>query len=66
MKTLTLTAAAAGLMLALTAAAPQDGGVEVGATPKFEFRSPLLNGKGVTSLADLRGRPTLIDFWGTR
>ena len=41
-------------------------GVEVGSTPVYEFRQPILNGMGATSLADLKGKPTLIDFWGTR
>lgn len=41
------------------------GKVEVGSRPSYAFRQPLLNGRGVRSLADLAGRPTLIEFWGT-
>lgn len=44
----------------------QPSKVEVGARPSYAFRQPLLNGRGVRSLADLAGRPTLIEFWGTR
>ena len=52
---------------AATAAAPVQGeGIEIGAHPKFTFRQPILNGMGAKSLSDLRGKPTLIDFWGTR
>jgi hypothetical protein len=32
----------------------------------FTFRAPPVNSLGVKSLADLRGKPVLIDFWGTR
>ena len=65
MKLIATTSLALGLGLALTAAAPQEG-VDVGDKPTYQFRQPLLNGKGVKSLADLRGKPTVIDFWGTR
>jgi hypothetical protein len=33
---------------------------------EYTFRRSLVNGPGVQSLADLSGRPVLIDFWGTR
>ena len=54
-------------MLTANAALPaQSEGVEVGSSPAYEFRQPILNGMGAKSLADLKGKPTLIDFWGTR
>lgn len=28
------------------------------------FRSPLLNGRGIERLSDLRGTPVVIEFWG--
>jgi hypothetical protein len=34
--------------------------------PDYSFRSPVLNGMGIKSLAELRGKPLLIEFWGTR
>jgi hypothetical protein len=61
----------AALAALLTAPAPAQAAsasaqkVGVGARPAYAFRAPLLNGRGVRSLADLAGRPTLIEFWGT-
>jgi len=39
---------------------------EVGSTVSYEFRSPVVNGMGLRSLDDLRGKPVLVEFWGTR
>jgi hypothetical protein len=54
----------AALALALSAlaihAAASDG------PKKYSFRTPPVNSLGLKSLADLRGRPVLVDFWGTR
>jgi len=49
--------------LALTAISAVAG---VGDKVDYKFRSPLVNAMGVTSFADLRGKPVLVDFWGTR
>jgi len=38
--------------------------VGVGDAPQYTWRTPLVNGMGVTSLDDLRGKPVLLDFWG--
>jgi hypothetical protein len=38
----------------------------VGDKPVYKFRQAPVNAMGVTSLADLRGKPVLVDFWGTR
>lgn len=40
--------------------------VTVGAKPSYTFKSSLYNGRGVKSLMDLRGTPTMIEFWGVR
>ena len=48
------------------ASTPQDGVIDVGDTASFSFRGPLVNGMGLKSLDDLRGKPVLVDFWGTR
>lgn len=32
----------------------------------YTFRDAPLNARGTQSLADLRGKPTLIEFWGVR
>ncbi len=54
----------AGLTLSL---APPAGETE-SASPvvSYAFRSPVVNGMGVSSLADLHGKPVLVEFWGTR
>ena len=41
-------------------------GLEIGEAPAFTFRAPLTNGMGVANLEDLRGKPVLVEFWGTR
>ena len=43
----------------------QDG-IQVGATASYQFRSTPTNARGIRNLEDLRGKPVLIDFWGTR
>lgn len=43
----------------------QDG-IQVGAVATYQFRAAPVNARGVNSLDDLRGKPVLIDFWGTR
>lgn len=45
--------------------AQAQGSVGVGDTPSYSFRSEVLNGQGIKSLEDLRGKPVLVDFWGT-
>lgn len=52
--------------LALAAGVAWAGGVQVGDTLKFSFRRPVFEGPGVKSSEDLRGRPVLYEFWGTR
>jgi hypothetical protein len=46
--------------------AAQGQQVSVGAKPAYDFKSELYNGRGVKSLADLSGAPTIIEFWGVR
>jgi hypothetical protein len=60
---LTGLACAGALLVGSVSAA--DGNGE-GKTARYEFRKPLDNGRGVSSLEELRGKPVLIDFWGTR
>lgn len=50
------------LLLAL-AGASQAGGDK---SKSYTFHTPPANSLGVRSLADLHGKPVLIDFWGTR
>jgi hypothetical protein len=37
-----------------------------GGDSPYQFRAAPLQSMGLTSLAGLRGKPVLIDFWGTR
>lgn len=39
--------------------------VKVGDHPTYSFQKSLVNGEGVKSLADLQGRPVVVEFWGT-
>ena len=41
-------------------------GLEVGSQPAYTFREAPVNSMGVMSLEALRGKPVLVEFWGTR
>jgi len=45
--------------LASFRSAPADDGAT------FKFSKPPVNSMGIASLEDLRGKPVVIDFWGT-
>ena len=59
----------AGMALALSVGAPRG---HLGAprgdekASSYVFGTAPVNAKGVKGMADLRGKPVLIDFWGTR
>jgi len=59
-----LTMAAAAMLCSAPVATAQ-GTVEVGSKTSYSFNKAPLNGMGVKSLKDLRGKPVLIEFWGT-
>lgn len=40
--------------------------VQLGDTPAYTFKVEPANGRGLTRLDELRGRPVLVDFWGPR
>jgi hypothetical protein len=61
-----LTPLALGLGVVLGGSPAAQEKVSVGAKPSYQFKESLYNGCGVKSLADLRGAPTMIEFWGTR
>ena len=50
----------------LTGNATAQGVAEVGAKPSYSFRDVPANSMGVKSLEELKGKPVLIEFWGTR
>jgi len=53
--------------VALAAVALATASAPVGDSPvDFRFSKPPVNALGLQSLAELRGKPVLIDFWGTR
>lgn len=54
----------AAATMAMSAAAMAQESVSVGSRPKFAFTKSLVNGLGVKSLADLQGRPVMVEFWG--
>ncbi len=58
--------AALALATAGTLGFAQSQSVTEGDRPSFDFRRPLMNGRGVSSLADFGGKPVLVEFWGTR
>ena len=51
-------------LLGLTATVHAQG-IEIGNEPVHEFRQKPLNSMGIESLADLKGKPVLIEYWGT-
>jgi hypothetical protein len=48
------------LTLGITAASTSGSAPAV----DYSFREPPLNALGIKSLAELRGKPVVIDFWG--
>lgn len=43
--------------------------VSTGDVPSYTFRAPVVGGleaRGLSRLEDLRGRPVLVEYWGTR
>ncbi len=57
-------AAAATLLMA--GLAPAQSMAKVGSKMSYTFQQPLQNSQGVKSLADLQGKPVVVEFWGTR
>ena len=60
--TATMTLAASALLFAAPTAGPD---IEVGDQASYSFSDAPLNSMGVKSLEALRGKPVLIEFWGT-
>ncbi len=59
------TALGALTLLPAIAAEPVEN-VKPGDKPEYSWRSPLVNGMGKSSLADMKGQMVLVEFWGTR
>jgi len=57
----------AGLAIALLGSVTWTASARGGdASRAYTFQTPPANSMGVKSMADLTGKPVLIDFWGTR
>ena len=56
----------APLAAALALAGAAQAQIKVGDLASHTFRSAPAGGLGVQSLQDLRGKPVLVEFWGTR
>ena len=56
----------APLAAALALAGAAQAQIKVGDQASHTFRAALAGGLGVQSLQDLRGKPVLVEFWGTR
>ena len=56
---------AAGIGIALLCAS-SSGRSPAGDASGYRFHEAPVNSMGVKGMADLRGKPVLIDFWGTR
>ena len=63
-----ISSAAIVLLAGLTLGMASPSGETESTTPvvSYAFRSPVVNGMGVSSLADLHGKPVVVEFWGTR
>lgn len=56
----------AGLAIALLGAVALTTGARGGGeSTRYSFSTAPVNAMGIKSMADLRGKPVLIDFWGT-
>jgi len=55
----------AGLAIALFGAVALTGARGGGESTRYSFSTAPVNAMGIKSMADLRGKPVLIDFWGT-
>jgi hypothetical protein len=53
-------------LLALAGTAQAQSTVAPGDLPTYSWRGTPYQAEGPVSLEDFRGKPVLIDFWGTR
>ena len=53
-------------VVAATIPAATQSAVEVGEEVNYTFRSAPVNAMGIKGLDELRGKPVLVEFWGTR
>ncbi|HPF14791.1 MAG: hypothetical protein H6830_08575 [Planctomycetes bacterium] len=63
-RTATLLAGLLAVPLFAASVSPQ-GPITVGDTAAYTFRSEPVHAMGVKSLEAMRGKPVLVEFWGT-
>lgn len=66
MRTLIASLAATAAAVALSPTAAAQGTVQVGDTPEYTLGAKTFNSMGSAAAADFRGKPVLVEFWGTR
>lgn len=59
-------AVVAPALVAATIPGPAQNAIEVGDEVDYTFRSTPVNAMGIKGLDELRGKPVLVEFWGTR
>ena len=60
-----MTLAATAILCGAPSALAQ-GTIDVGSETSHSFRSAPINSMGVMDLKALRGKPVLVEFWGTK
>ena len=53
-------------MALATSAVHAQSTVMPGDAPAYAWHTALFQGSGASSMEDFRGKPVLVDFWGTR
>ena len=59
-------AAVVPAVVAATVPTATQSAVDVGDEVAYTFRAAPVNAMGITGLDELRGKPVLVEFWGTR
>ena len=59
-------AAVVPAVVAATVPTATQAAVDVGDEVAYTFRAAPVNAMGITGLDELRGKPVLVEFWGTR
>lgn len=66
MRTLVSSLAVTAAAVAFSPALAAQGAVQVGDTPEYQMGAKTFNAMGTSAAADFRGKPVLVEFWGTR
>lgn len=66
MRTLISTLAVSAAAVALSPAVSAQGTVQVGDQPEYTLGEESFNTMGSSKASDFRGKPVLVEFWGTK